>query len=210
MGTKKGIGIERGQRQHPAFFESQKFLYCPPFVSINEFTVLEQSKKVMSLYENLSLSVLLVTVIIMVVQIRVAVQSLRKDHLRRKLEGTLEHMNQIREKYRLMNAELIDELGIEPLDEERVGRLRQSPRLWEKVKDILGLFEHLAIGVNLGVFDLGMLEKMSGTYLSNVFRRFSTYIRTQRESTNNPTLYQEYEKLVEQIAQIRSCETAQR
>jgi hypothetical protein len=88
------------------------------------------------------------------------------------------------------------------LDDAKVKEIVQDEQLFARVKDMLGLFEHLAVGSNAGVFDIDMLNKMSGPYLINIFNRFKPYIEQRRFESNTTTLYIQYEQFVNDLATL--------
>ena len=134
----------------------------------------------------------------------VAFLQFRAFHERRKKEATIEFINKVREVYRKVNYELKKEFGEGPLDEEKLSKLYANTDLWNQLKNMLALFEHLAVGVNSGVFDFDILSRMSGQYLINMFDRYSFYIRDRRKKLGNPRLYEEFEALVAKLRQHRN------
>ena len=163
----------------------------------------------MSAYEFWSIVILAITAVILagtavifVVQTRIALTVFQADHDRRRREATIHYMNQIRVRYRETNHEIIRRLGPGILDDNKISEIVQDEQLLDRVKDMLGLFEHLAVGANTDVFEVEMLSRMSGGYLKAVYRRFERYIEQRRFETNSPTLYIEYERFVNDLASL--------
>jgi hypothetical protein len=157
----------------------------------------------MTLYENLTIITLALSAVIFLVQAGIAVKSLTADHTRRKREATIHYINQIRPQYREMNNELIQKLGEGAVDDTKINAILENKELHSKVKDMLGLFEHLAVGVNANVFDLKLLNLMSGNYLITINNRYMQYFERRRREANNPRLYEEFGKLVTNLKQLR-------
>jgi hypothetical protein len=158
----------------------------------------------MSQYEFWTIIVLGVTALIFVIQTSVAVRSFRLDHDRRKKEATIHYMNDIRPKYQLLNEQLKKTLGSGVVDKKKIATIVKNDKLHNEVKDILGLFEHLAVGANTSVFDVDLLNRMSGKYLINIHDRYLPYFESRRKDTNNPRLYEEFSELVTMIKDIRN------
>ena len=62
---------------------------------------------------------------------------------------------------------------------------------------MLGMFEHLAVGVNSDVFDLGVLNRMSGGYIIRIYRQYTAHIM-------NAGVYHESEELVNKLDSLRT------
>jgi hypothetical protein len=157
----------------------------------------------MTQYEGLTVIVLSVTAVIFLVQAGIGVKSLTADHTRRKREATINFMNQIRPQYREINNELIQKLGVGAVDDSKINTIIKDEELHAKVKDMLGLFEHLAVGVNADVFDLKLLNSMSGGYLIKINNRYVQYFDRRRRDENNNKLYEEFSRLIAKLKKIR-------
>jgi hypothetical protein len=157
----------------------------------------------MTIYETYSMYVLVISAVLIVIQLAIAVRSLTADHNRRKKEATIHYMNDIREKYRVINHELVQKFGKGPITEEQVQVIINDPDMLSKITNLLGLFEHMAAGVNTDVFDIYLLNRMSGRYLRNVYNRYLVYIIQRRQELGFPTAYIELEQLVNNLEILR-------
>ena len=116
--------------------------------------------------------------------------ALSEDHNRRRMQATVEFVNHIRPRWRLRRRQIIRELGAGPISKENAEKLYSDPpytELQAQVTDVLGLLEHLSVGVHAGVFDLDMLYQMSGTYLIKIFdslEEFITLIQKRERSSH--------------------------
>lgn len=117
---------------------------------------------------------------------------IKADHDRRKKEATIIHLNGIRGKYRPIADGLTKRFG--PNYVLNVDDLADDTR--EDIKEILGLMEHLAAGVNTGVLDFELVHIMSGSFLEGMYRRCWPYIKDVRDNARSDTLYIEFEHLV--------------
>jgi hypothetical protein len=67
----------------------------------------------------------------------------------------------------------------------------------------LSYYETLAVGANTGVLDVDIVERAWGSVLVRSFAAYRAYIEERRATLRQPTLYREYETLVETILQKR-------
>lgn len=124
---------------------------------------------------------------------------MRADHERRKKQATIEYVNQTRAVYRPISRKLAQKFGegavinIDQIDDETK----------EDITAFLSIVEHLAVGVNTKVYDLQILERMSGTYFIRMFRMLQPYIEERRRISNRPTIYTEFESMIDDIKEIR-------
>ncbi len=144
----------------------------------------------MTQYEFWTLIILVITALIILVQTNIAIRSFRLDHDRRRNEATIHYMNEIRPRYRILNEHLKETLGEGVIDKKKISAIINNDELLIELMDILGLFEHLAVGVNAKVFDIKLLNRMSGTYLINVHDRYLPYFESRRKAKNNPKFYE--------------------
>ena len=136
-------------------------------------------------------------------QIRIASKSLKADHERRKKQATIEYLNNLRTTYRKWNNTLIKKYGRDPAGMDTIEKIKADGKSWEILKDMLGMFEHLAVAVNSEVFDIDILNKMAGQYLVDVYQRWKTYIDQRRKDPNRELVYVEFEQLVHKLNLIR-------
>ena len=66
--------------------------------------------------------------------------------------------------------------------------------MFSVVRNMLGHFEHLSVGMNAGVYDKDLLFRASGGFLINIHYRMKGYI--DRSRNNNDTVYIEFSKMV--------------
>jgi len=67
----------------------------------------------------------------------------------------------------------------------------------------LSRIEHFAVGVNSGVYSLGILNRMAGGYMIEQYNDWKEYIDFKRESDSNGKYYDEFELLVNKLIKIR-------
>lgn len=74
-----------------------------------------------------------------------------------------------------------------------------------EVRIILSLVEHLAIGTETGIYDLDLVNRMSGAFFVGMYAKFKPYIESAR--TSNPNNYCEFESLRDSIQAKRKLAT---
>jgi len=135
------------------------------------------------------------------IQLTIAVVSLVANHKRQKKQATIDYMNQIRDRYTKIDYSLLDKFNSTILNQKDIEEIQKNHDLWSDVIYLLGLLEHLSVGVNTRVFDLKVLNRMSGGYIVRIFNQFSLYIESKRKS--NPKLYIELYDLTEKLKKLR-------
>ena len=148
----------------------------------------------MNTFEIFSLIIGLVTACILIVQASLVLKSLKGDHERRKKQATFEFVQKIRPAWLEAKHALEERWGREPLTSKELEEIENDFRLMTTVRSLLGLLEHLSVGMNAGVFDKDLLYRMSGTQLINIHKRLRTYIDKIQQT--HPTAYTEYQELV--------------
>lgn len=157
----------------------------------------------MTIYEILTLVILVGSLIVALWQAQTAVRNQKANHERTKKQSTIEYMNALRSTYRTLNHDLIKNLGTDPVGEEKYNALIEDDDTFEKVKQLLGMFEHLSLGVRTGVYDFDMVDLMSGEYICGVFKRWRFYIDRRRALPNGKNRYVEFQWLVNKIESER-------
>jgi hypothetical protein len=118
------------------------------------------------------------------------------DHDRRSKQSTIEYMSSIREKYRGLSNKLIDKFGENPINLDQLDDITKND-----VKELLSTLEHLSVGVNTGVYDFDILNRMTGGYLIKRYHQLLPYITKAQK--NSPTFFIEFETLCKRIDEDR-------
>lgn len=148
----------------------------------------------MNIYEGIALIIALFTAFTLIVQTTIVFRTLKADHERRKKQATIEFVQRIRPMW-LEARHLIEQRwGKESLNEKELKELDENYELMVIVRNMLGHFEHLSVGMNSGVYDKDLLFRTSGSFLINIHHRMSSYI--DRARRNLPNAYIEFSDLV--------------
>jgi hypothetical protein len=123
------------------------------------------------------------------------------DHRRRRRQATLEAYLQAGE-YRRKLADATAK-GVEHSDgaslsiEESYEPSTEHSSRRDDLKQFLNFWEHLAVGVRVGVFDRKVLKKISGRHVSKLYERYGAYIYFARKAAGYPEYYRTLEELAE-------------
>ncbi|MCB2263780.1 MAG: DUF4760 domain-containing protein [Candidatus Thiosymbion ectosymbiont of Robbea hypermnestra] len=129
--------------------------------------------------------------VVLVIQLWLAILRLKADHERQKKQATIEYIGQI---WRESRYHLESQYGTDSLTIDDVSELEQNKKQLAEVVRILGQLEHVAVGVNTGVYDKEILYRMLARKIPGIFRRCSEFIKSRRK--NNARAYNELEELV--------------
>ena len=140
--------------------------------------------------------------LVSLISLTVAFLTYYQDHRRRKKQSTIEY-------YSNMANELY------PLDERTntlLGGVVPTPEKLSTDKELLALatkllssYERLSVGVNAGIFDFDIIDRMAGSHLIALYARFEPYINSIRNEGNQKYFYVEFEKLAMRIRSNRSA-----
>jgi hypothetical protein len=155
----------------------------------------------MTIYNILTLIIATTTAIILVVQAGLALKAFKADHERRKKQATFEFVQKIRPAWIDAKHAIEKRWGNEPLTSKELGEIDSNFELLKLVRNLLGLLEHLSVGMNTGVFDKDLMYRMSGSQLIGIYHRLHTYIK--RAQKTNPRAYIEYQDLVKSFEERR-------
>ena len=136
--------------------------------------------------------------VVIVVQLYFIMKTLNADHERRRKQSTIEYMNQIRDIYRSVDRKLTEKYGKKSLNPEDVEKADMAD-----LREFLSVLEHLSVGVNTGVYDVNLVNRMSGTFLLHTHDRVRPYINHARKERDSKTLYQEFGAMCRKIRDIR-------
>lgn len=63
--------------------------------------------------------------------------------------------------------------------------------------------EHFSVGVNTGVYDINVINRLGGNYLIGLFNRISPIIDKKREMSKGGKHYDEFERLIVRLKKKR-------
>jgi hypothetical protein len=155
-------------------------------------------------FEVLTLVVAVVSLGLVVLQVRIAAKTLQSDHTRRKQQATLEYLiHDVRPHWKDELRTVVRRFGdAVPMPEAAMDALRSDPEANRLVIKLLGNIEHMAVGVNMDVYDIGVIDRASGAFLIRVYRQFLPYIK--RAQSRQQSAYEEFDRLVVELCRRRN------
>ena len=129
-----------------------------------------------------------------------------KEHQRRQNEMTLNAYNTVRSDLRETIRRIRHKLELDdlftPFTEEHLYEIIEDNVLRDDVARMLGFLNKFAVGIKYDVFNIHLLNDLSGTLFIETFNQFKLYINWVREDSKN--FYIEYEHLVEKLKEIQN------
>lgn len=148
----------------------------------------------MNYMEVITITVAVLGTLAAVYNLRLVVQTFKADHERRKKQATIEYVGQI---LRDARFKIDARFRSRSLTTEELSKLMDTPQAYAEWRNALGVFEHLAVGINTGVYDKDILYRMSGSYLTELFAIVKPYVELKREKY--PLAYTEFESLAKEF-----------
>lgn len=81
--------------------------------------------------------------------------------------------------------------------------LNKDEDLYYEIKEYLGLLEHFSVGVNIGIYDFDVANRLSGSFFINKYEQMYQFIIGIRGFRNDFTLYCEFESFVGRLKEKR-------
>lgn len=76
-----------------------------------------------------------------------------------------------------------------------------------EIKQFLSHLERFSTGVNVGVYDLKVANRLSGSYFINLYYQLKPYIIYIRKTRFDNTLYEEFEHMVNNLMTMHASLT---
>jgi len=144
-------------------------------------------------------------VILIVRQLKLALQESEREHQRRQNEMTLNAYNAVRGDLRIALRRVRKQLELEDMfdtmSQKNLQDIIEDKKLRDEVAKVLGYINKFAVGIKYDVFNKAMVNDLVGRLFIETYRQFTPYIEWVRKRTNHP-FYIEYEKLVKELKEI--------
>jgi Domain of unknown function (DUF4760) len=124
---------------------------------------------------------------------------LKADHERQKKQSTIEDFG---DAYLLCRYEIEAKYGLEPITAEASSKIDNDLEKCAAINKLLGTLEHVAVGVNVGVYDRDVVFRMSAGSMIRIRHQLHHYIEHRRRVLSQPKLFNEYEKLTRDFEAI--------
>jgi len=139
-------------------------------------------------------------------QLQLALQESEKEHQRRQNEMTLNAYNAVRGDLRDSIRRVRNELQLEDMfdtfEEKHLELIITHQHLRHDVSRMLGYLNKFAVGIKYDVFNIHFINDLAGALFIETYRQFKPYIDWVRKDSSH--FYIEYEKLVEELIQLRN------
>jgi hypothetical protein len=118
------------------------------------------------------------------------------DHERRKKQSTVEFAHEVLEQ-RTIASNVVNEI----FNQHEVINVTDSKYLDNKdiqsaVTQYLNLMERISVGINFGVYDIGVFMRITGRATILFYERLEPIIRERRRASGRASQYQDFEHLV--------------
>jgi len=147
----------------------------------------------------------IVGVILIVRQLRLSLEESEREHQRRQNEMTLNAYNAVRGDLRETIRRIRQKLELDDMfdkfTEQHLEEIIQDKALRDDVARMLGFLNKFAVGVKYDVFNISLINDLSGTLFTQTYHQFKPYIDWVRKDSK--VFYIEYERLVEKLIKMR-------
>ncbi|MCK4442728.1 MAG: hypothetical protein KAU90_12040 [Sulfurovaceae bacterium] len=152
-----------------------------------------------------SIPIAIVGVILVLHQLYLTRIEGEKEHLRMKNEMTLNAYSTVRKDLRNVTSKVRKKLNINDMfdhvSEEQIDMIMNNKELRHDVSEMLSLLNKFAVGIKHDIFNIYIINELSGKYFIKTHKQFLPYIKRVRRSSH--ILYFEYDILVEKLQQIQ-------
>jgi hypothetical protein len=155
----------------------------------------------MSLYEVIIVLLTCASVVALFIQVRIAVVQMKKNNERIKRQATIEYIGKI---WRDARYKLEAKYGYDILSEDSLKEIKLSHHLEAEIRNLLGVLEHMSVGLHTGVYDKDLLYRMTATFIINTYKRFHPYITHMQQKS--PKMYIEFERLAKEFEETKKKE----
>lgn len=155
--------------------------------------------KKMSTYEVLSLCVGALTLVVYAFTLFVIAHQVRLDHERRRKQATIDHIEKVKTVYRSHDDFLDKTHGSQVI----LVNLLSKPDEVRQIRDMLSVVEHMSTGALIGVFDIDLLDRLSGSFFMRLHKRVFPFIEHTRREKNNDQIYADFSTLIDCIERNR-------
>lgn len=115
-----------------------------------------------------------------------------------KKKATIDFLNEIKKQSKEIERKLFKN---QKIDWETVSK---DDDFYYEMKEYLGLLEHFSVGVNIGIYDFDVANRLSGPFFINKYEQMYQIIIGIRKVRNDPSLYCEYEHMVGCLKSVRN------
>ena len=140
---------------------------------------------------------------LMRVQLQQAADATERDHKQRRMQATLEFVTATFDRMGLLRERGLPELvraAVEPFTDRPLDMTDKRNLV---VRENLNGFEALATGVNLGVYDISVVNRLRGTMIVRSWALYEPWVRARRTAFAQQSYYAELEELAARLVALR-------
>ncbi len=147
----------------------------------------------------------IIGVVLIVRQLSLALHESEREHQRRQNEMTLNAYNAVRGDLRETIRRVRHKLHLNDMfdhfSEEHLKQIMEDKELRDDVARMLGFLNKFAVGVKYDVFNINLLNDLSGRLFIQTFIQFKPYIDWVRKDSKE--FYVDYECLVKRLKEVK-------
>ncbi len=151
-----------------------------------------------------SVPLAIIGIILIVRQLSLSLHESEREHQRRQNEMTLNAYNAVRGDLRNAIRRVREELGLndmfDDVTEEHLKKIINNKPLRDDVARVLGYLNKFSVGIKYDVFNLSLINDLSGTFFIRTYKQFKPYIDWVRKDSE--VFYLEYERIVEKLERM--------
>jgi hypothetical protein len=121
---------------------------------------------------------------------------------RERVKQTLDYWEKINQQLKTEKSQLRDDYGTK-IDSEMAQLIFEDGDEETRINRLLNIYERLALGINIGAYDIKVLNKLVGQNIINNYVRFEEYIELRRTELDRPFAWREFQKLSERLKKLR-------
>lgn len=137
-------------------------------------------------------------------QLYLARRESEREHKRTRNEMTLNAYSSVRKDLGALTSKVRKKMNINDMfdnvTEEQIDIIMNNKSLRHDVEEILNMLNKFAVGVKYDVFNIEMINDLSGKFFIKTHKQFEPYICHLRKHSN--TFYAEYDNLVAQLKKM--------
>ncbi|MBD3793096.1 MAG: DUF4760 domain-containing protein [Campylobacterales bacterium] len=152
----------------------------------------------------LSIPLTVIGLILVLHQLYLTRRESEREHTRTRNEMTLNAYTAVRKDLGVLTSKVRRKMNIKDMfdnvTEEHIDIIMNNKSLRHDVEEMLNLLNKFAVGVKYDVFNIEMINDLSGKYFIKTHKQFEPYILRLRQNSN--TFYVEYDNLVMQLKRM--------
>ena len=140
---------------------------------------------------------------LMRVQLQQASDATDRDHRQRRMQATLEFVTATFDRMGSLRDRGLPELvraAVEPYTDRPLDMADKRNLL---VREYLNGFEAFATGVNLGLYDIDVVNRLRGTMIIRSWALYEPWVTARRSLFSQASYYAELERLASDLSQLR-------